>query len=86
MGAELVAALVLAATPVLAESKLKLGVVLPLTGKLADYGPATKTGIDLAVEQINKAGGVLGAPVSVVAADDQTSPQAGLSRKQFRPF
>lgn len=82
VGAAVMAAALVAAGPALAESKLKLGAVFPLTGELADYGPAAKTGVDLAIAEINKAGGVLGAPVALSIADDQTSPQAGVDAAQ----
>lgn len=82
VGAALIAAALLAGGPALAESKLKIGAVLPLTGELADYGVTTKTGVELAVEEINKAGGVLGQPITLSIGDDQTSPQAGVDTAQ----
>lgn len=42
---------------------LTLGTVLPDTGSLAPYGPATQAAVRLAVEDANVAGGVLGADV-----------------------
>lgn len=48
---------------------LKIGTVLPQTGSLAFLGPPTFAGVNLAVEQINKAGGVLGKPVEVFEGD-----------------
>lgn len=41
-------------------TSIKVGVPLPLTGDLAQYGVATKNGIELAIEQINQAGGING--------------------------
>ncbi|HLN23531.1 MAG TPA: ABC transporter substrate-binding protein [Patescibacteria group bacterium] len=78
IGAALMAAAMLTANPALAQTKLKIGAVMPLTGELADYGPAALNGAKLAVEEINKAGGVLGSPVALAVGDDQTSPQAGV--------
>lgn len=72
------AALVLAgaATPVAGEessprdaSALVLGTVLPDTGSLAAYGPATQAAVRLAVEDANAAGGVLGSPVTLRPGD-----------------
>jgi hypothetical protein len=48
---------------------LKIGTLLPLTGSLAFLGPPEVAGVQLAVNEINEAGGVLGAPVEVVAGD-----------------
>ena len=82
IGAAVMAAAMLASVPALAESKLKIGGIFPLTGELADYGPAAKSGAELAIDEINKAGGVLGSPVSLSIGDDQTSPQAGVDPAQ----
>jgi len=42
---------------------LKLGGVLPLTGALAFLSPPEIAGVELAIKDINDAGGVLGKPV-----------------------
>ena len=43
---------------------LKIGTLLPATGSLAYLGPPEFAGVDLAVKEIDEAGGVLGAPVT----------------------
>lgn len=48
---------------------LKLGTLLPETGTLAFLGPPMIAGVQLAVDEINEAGGVLGQPVQVVTGD-----------------
>jgi len=48
---------------------LKIGELLPLTGSLAFLGPPEVAGVQLAVNEINDAGGVLGADVEVVEGD-----------------
>ena len=48
---------------------LKFGTLLPLTGTLAFLGPPEVAGVQLAINEINEAGGVLGAPVEVVSGD-----------------
>jgi branched-chain amino acid transport system substrate-binding protein len=58
---------------------LTLGVITSMTGGLQEFGPTTINGINVAIEEINAAGGVLGGQVSVVVADDQTSPQHGVA-------
>ena len=47
-----------------------LGAILSLTGAGGVYGPSSKNGADLAVEEINKAGGVNGAKISLDTKDD----------------
>ena len=56
---------------------LKLGAVIPLTGALAFLSPPEIAGIELAVQDINAAGGVLGQPVefSIEDSSDGDSPQ-----------
>lgn len=58
------------------ESKeIKIGVITPLTGEGATYGEATKQGLDLALEEINKAGGVDGKNVKLLYEDSQIKPR-----------
>jgi ABC-type branched-subunit amino acid transport system substrate-binding protein len=48
---------------------LKLGTLLPQTGSLAFLGPPEFAGVDLAVQEINAAGGVLGEEATVTHTD-----------------
>ncbi|WP_297083778.1 ABC transporter substrate-binding protein [uncultured Demequina sp.] len=48
---------------------LKIGTLLPLTGSLAFLGPPEVAGVELAAQEINEAGGVLGNPVEVTQGD-----------------
>jgi ABC-type branched-subunit amino acid transport system substrate-binding protein len=45
------------------DGELKIGTILPQTGSLAFLGPPEFAGFDLAISDINAAGGVLGKPV-----------------------
>ena len=56
----------------------KLGALLPLTGDLSSFGEATLKGVELAVVEVNAAGGVLDGILELITADTQTSPQAGM--------
>lgn len=58
---------------------LRIGSLLPQTGDLAFLGPPEFAGVDLAVEDINAAGGVLGKPIEEFDADsgDGTPDIAG---------
>ncbi|HEU0214560.1 MAG TPA: ABC transporter substrate-binding protein [Jiangellaceae bacterium] len=51
------------------DGELVLGTLLPQTGSLAFLGPPEFAGVDLAVEEINAAGGVLGQDVVVNHTD-----------------
>ena len=52
---------------------LKIGMVAPVTGPLAETGRYQIQGAKLAVEEINKAGGLLGRQIELVIEDDQTT-------------
>ncbi len=57
-----------------AADPIVLGTISPNTGSLAAYGKAVTTGVDLAVEEINAAGGINGSQIKVINADDQFDP------------
>ena len=64
--------LALAATAAFAAPKaVKIGGVAPLSGPVAVYGVECKNGIDLAVEEINAAGGINGAKIVFICEDDE---------------
>ena len=54
---------------------IKLATLTPLTGAGGSYGPAMAKVAASVVEEVNKAGGVLGRRVVLVSEDDQTSPE-----------
>lgn len=58
--------------PIGAAEPIKIGVVAPLTGPLADAGRYGVQGAKLAVEEVNKAGGVLDRQFELVIEDDQS--------------
>jgi branched-chain amino acid transport system substrate-binding protein len=57
-----------------AQSKpIKIGQIIAMTGEAAESGKYHKQGAELAVEQINAAGGINGRKLTVVLEDDQTT-------------
>ncbi|NGX95322.1 MAG: amino acid ABC transporter substrate-binding protein, partial [Candidatus Afipia apatlaquensis] len=52
---------------------IKIGMVLPVTGSAAEQGKFALNGAKLALEAVNKAGGVLGKQVELITEDDQTT-------------
>lgn len=58
------------------DGTLKLGSLLPKTGSLAFLGPPEFAGIDLAVREMNAAGGVLGSEVSHIEGDSGDTENA----------
>jgi len=63
------------------DGTLTIGTLLPQTGDLAFLGPPEIAGVDLAVQDVNKAGGVLGKPIKQAKSDsgDGTPDIAGAS-------
>ena len=51
----------------------KIGMCTPVTGPAAEAGKYATGGAKLALEAVNKAGGVLGKPLELVIEDDQTT-------------
>src|ERR1035437_5898022 len=56
-----------------AADTLKIGIVAPTSGAAAEAGRYEMQGAKLAVEEINKAGGVLGKQIELISEDDQTT-------------
>lgn len=54
---------------------LRIAVLFPFTGDLSDFGQPFLQAAELAVNQINEAGGVNGQPIELVQGDSATSPQ-----------
>jgi branched-chain amino acid transport system substrate-binding protein len=57
---------------------VQIGTILAYTGDLANFGPPMKKGVDLAVTQINEAGGILDTSVEAVHRDSGTNPQIAI--------
>jgi ABC-type branched-subunit amino acid transport system substrate-binding protein len=63
---------------------ITLGCAVPLTGDAAVYGEQTKMGVDLAVEEINAAGGMAGQLVEVEYCDSKADPkEAAMCAQKF---
>jgi len=59
--------------------EIKIGAILPLSGEGAKYGMATKRGIDLALQEINRKGGVHQRKIKIIYEDDRGDPKTGVS-------
>lgn len=59
-------------------STLKIGALLPLTGAGAVYGSSMQKAMQIAVDQVNAAGGAAGRRIDLLTEDDQTQPEAGV--------
>ena len=70
------------ASGALAADPIKIGVSGPFTGGSASMGVSMRDGVKLAVEEINKAGGVLGRPLVTVERDDEAKNEVGVQVTQ----
>ena len=55
----------------------KIGSLQPLSGGAASGGKTAVVGIQMAVDRINKSGGINGRPVELITADDESKPDVG---------
>lgn len=74
------AALAIAAgTAADAGDTIKIGVLLPVSGGGASYGVPAEHGVQLAVNEINAAGGINGKMVEYILRDTQMNPSIGVA-------
>jgi len=58
---------------------VKVGIVLPLTGAEAKFGEIEKRSFEMAVDEINKKGGIKGEKLELIVEDDTGRPDIGRS-------
>lgn len=68
-----------AATGAQAADTVNVGLSTSLSGSIASLGQTNKNGIELAVADINAAGGLLGSQIKLVTADDALKPATGVN-------
>ncbi len=71
-GLLLTAAFGVSPVPGWAAEPIRIGEIESMTGKEAAYGQGSHRGLQLAVDEINARGGVLGRPLAVVVEDNQS--------------
>src|SRR5271163_4750454 len=62
-----------------ASAQIKMGVAGPITGPNAAFGAQLVNGTQQAVDDINKAGGILGQQITLQQGDDVSDPKQGVS-------
>jgi len=78
----LLAALLLTTGVAHAADPVRIGITTILSGPFADRGQSEQYGAQLALYQINQAGGVLGRPVEAFYADNACKPDIGVPATQ----
>jgi branched-chain amino acid transport system substrate-binding protein len=73
-GSSVPSTIVTTTTTVVDDGALVIGAVLPASGAAPDIGGSLRTAVDLAMKEINDAGGVLGRPVRLITRDEGNDP------------
>jgi branched-chain amino acid transport system substrate-binding protein len=76
IGSAVIGSALMIALPAAAE-KVSFGASLPLTGGLATNGQKHQEGYDLCIDLINKSGGLLGEPATLISSDNQSVNETG---------
>lgn len=61
-----------------ADDTIKVGLVAALSGQSAKSGEAITRGLEVAIDEINGAGGVLGKKIELIRRDDESNPAKGV--------
>jgi len=62
-------------SPGIAEETYRIGAAFALSGSIAVYGEGFKKAVDLAVEEINAAGGIKGKKIEIMYEDNKSTPK-----------
>jgi branched-chain amino acid transport system substrate-binding protein len=73
----IVAAALFMTPPASAQDTIKLGLVAAMSGQSAKSGEAIARGLNIAIDEINAKGGLLGKKVELVVRDDESNPAKG---------
>ena len=76
------ALLLSSASAVYAADPIKVGVVTPLSGSYAPIGKQVRWGAELAVKEINAAGGVKGRPFELLFEDEEANPPVAVRKSE----
>ncbi len=61
------------------DDPIRIGAVIPLQGELAKFGEMQKNSFQMALEEINRAGGINGRKLEILIEDDTGKPEVGRS-------
>jgi branched-chain amino acid transport system substrate-binding protein len=65
--------------PGLAQDTIKIGFFAPITGPAAADGASAKNAVELAVKEVNDAGGIRGKKIELIVYDDRMNPQEAVA-------
>ncbi len=70
--------LIASVTAAISKEPFIIGVLYPRTGAGASQGVPAIASVEIAVEEINAQGGIMGRPLKMILLDDKSNPQEGL--------
>lgn len=79
LGAVLTLVLAVLAGPALAADTMKVGFIGGMTGYLVDLDLGARDGLQIAIDEINKSGGLLGKKLELVVEDNRSEPAASVA-------
>ena len=62
-----------------AQSTIKIGAITSITGRFAEFGKMQQAGFKVAVDEVNRKGGVLGKKIELVVEDNASDVNKGLA-------
>lgn len=77
-----IGAMTMFGTEAKAEQTVKLGLLTPLSGTLAPVGRQVRWGVELAVDEVNAAGGILGRRIEIFVEDTESNAQAAARKAE----
>ena len=78
------AALCALAASGMAEEPIKIGLSVPITGQYIESGKSIQAGVELALNELNEAGGIQGRPLEIVVGDSEGAPD--IAKRIARKF
>jgi branched-chain amino acid transport system substrate-binding protein len=79
MAVAIAACMAMSAPAILAADAIRIGAILALTGNSGVQGHSIRDGLQLAVDEINKRGGVNGSRIDLVVEDSKSDPQVAVA-------
>lgn len=80
IGATLVA--LASSTALAADGTIRIGVVTPISGTYAGIGQQVKWGLDMAAEEINASGGIMGKSLELIYEDSEANPAVAVQKAE----
>jgi branched-chain amino acid transport system substrate-binding protein len=66
----------------MAQEPIRIGVVTPLSGTYAGIGQQVRWGLELAVNEVNAAGGIAGRKVELIFEDEEANPSVAVQKAE----